>query len=281
MALLHLLAEAGWKHLVVCHLDHGLRGAASRRDAAFVRTAASRLGLTFESNSVQTAQFASENGLSVELAARNLRHEFFRSCARKHRCFRLLLAHHADDQVETILFNFLRGTGLAGLLGMKPASSMGELTLLRPMLGVSRHEIDAFVRQNRIAFREDRSNASSAHTRNRLRHQLLPEIERVMGPAFRQAALRNATILSEENSLLESMVSPPGDELRCADLREMPLALTRRTVLNWLRSQGITDAGFAEVERVLTLLDAENGPAKINLPGNRHSRRRQGRIFLE
>jgi tRNA(Ile)-lysidine synthase len=280
MALLHVLAGSGWKHLVVCHLDHGLRGAASRRDAEFVQAAAARLGLPYESGSAQTALFARENGLSLELAARTLRHEFFHTCARKHRCSRLLLAHHADDQVETIFFNFLRGSGLAGLVGMKPVSSLGRLTLLRPFLGVSRQDIDAFVRKNRIPFREDRSNTSPAHTRNRLRHHLLPEVERAIGPSFRQALLRTAVILAEENAFLESLTPPPTPELSCADLRRLPLALRRRAVLNWLRTRGISDAGFAEVERVLALLDPVDGPAKINLPGARHARRRQGKIFL-
>lgn len=281
MALLHALVAVGWKHLIVCHLDHGLRGAASRRDAAFVQAAASRFGLVSETGLAQTAQFASENGLSVELAARTIRHEFFHTCARKHRCSRLLLAHHADDQIETILFNFLRGSGLAGLSGMKTSSQLGNLTLLRPLLGVSRSEIDAYIQRKRVAYREDQSNSSPAHTRNRLRHAVLPEIERAMGPAFRQAILRNSVILAEENALLDSLSPPPARELPCAKLREIPLALRRRTVLNWLRLQKITDAGFAEVERVLSLLDVASGPAKINLPGNRHARRKQGKIFLE
>lgn len=281
MALLHVLVAAGWKHLIVCHLDHGLRGAASRRDAAFVRRVASRFGLVTETGLARTSQFASENGLSVELAARTVRHEFFHTCARKHRCSRLLLAHHADDQIETILFNFLRGSGLTGLSGMKTSSQLGNLTLLRPLLGVSRREIDAYVQRKRVTYREDQSNSSPAHTRNRLRHDVLPEIERAMGPAFRQAILRNSAILAEENALLESLAPPPARELHCAELREFPLALRRRTVLNWLRLQKITDAGFAEVERVLSLLDAASGPAKINLPGDRHARRKQGKIFLE
>jgi tRNA(Ile)-lysidine synthase len=280
MALLHLLVASGWKALVVCHLDHGLRGTESRRDAQFVRATARRLGLTCETATASTADFARENGLSVELAARTLRYEFFQNCAGKHRCPRLLLAHHADDQVETILFNFFRGTGLAGLAGMKPVTTLGRLTVLRPLLEVSREDINTFVRQKRIAFREDGSNTSPAHTRNRLRHHLIPEIERTTGPAFRQAIRRTAAIVAEENAFLESLVPEPAVELRCAELRALPLTLQRRTVRNWLRKHGITDAGFAEVERVLTLTDPATGPAKINLPGNRHARRRQGKIFL-
>ena len=280
MALLHLLAGMDWKALVVCHLDHGLRGAESRRDAQFVRAAARRLGLACETAKVSTADFAHENGLSIELAARTLRHEFFENCARKHRCPRLLLAHHADDQVETILFNFFRGSGLAGLAGMKTVTVLGRLSVLRPFLEVSREEIDAFVRRKRISFREDGSNTSPAHTRNRLRHRLIPEIERAAGPAFRQAVLRTAAIAAEENAYLESLAPQPAADLSCAELRHLPLTLRRRTVLNWLRKQGVADAGFAEVERVLTLLDPATGPAKINLPGARHARRRQGKIFL-
>lgn len=280
MALLHLLAEQGWKKLVVCHLDHGLRGAASRADAALVRRTAARLGLPFETARADTAAFAAQHGLSLELAAREMRQAFFEICARKHRCRRLLLAHHADDQIETILFNFLRGTGAAGLAGMKSPSLTGKTTVFRPLLGVSRDEIAAFVKARKIPFREDASNASPAHTRNRVRHQLIPAIESALGPRFRRAILRTATILESENALLESLTPDPADDLSCAVLRALPLALQRRLVLRWLKKQAIVEPGFTEVERVLSLLEGAAGPAKVNLPGGRHARRTRGRIFL-
>lgn len=281
MALLHLLVGAGWTNLVVCHLDHGLRGAASTRDASFVRKTADRLGLAFETARADTSAFASQHGLSLELAARELRHAFFEICARKNRCRRLFLAHHADDQVETILFNFLRGSGAAGLAGMKSITMMGKTQVLRPLLALSRDEISTYIRSNKIAFREDASNASFAHTRNRIRHVLLPAVEKAVGASFRPALLRAVAILAEENSLLESLTPDPGENLLCAELRTLHLALQRRMVLRWLKAQGIAEAGFAEVERVLSLLDPATGPAKINLPGAHHARRRQGKIFLE
>lgn len=281
LALLHALAAAGWNNLIVCHLHHGLRGADAGRDAALVRRTAARLELPFETARADTNAFARQWGLSTEHAARELRHAFFEVCARKHRCRRVLLAHHADDQVETILFQFFRGSGAAGLSGMKPVSVLGRLTLLRPLLTVSRAEVDAYVRRRGIRYREDTSNASSGPTRNRLRHQVMPVIEQAVGPHFREAILRAGTILEEEDAFLESLLPEPAEELRRAELRALPLALRRRLVLRWLRRRGVTGAGFAEVGRVLSLLDPESGPAKINLPDGRHARRRAGRIFLE
>lgn len=281
VTLLHILAEAGWANLVVCHLDHGLRGARSRGDAAFVRKLAERLGYPCESAVADTKARAQEQAESLELAARALRHEFFADCAKRHRCFRLILAHHADDQVETILFNFLRGTGAAGLAGMEAVGAFGRLTVFRPMLEVSRRQIAAYAAEHRIRFREDASNASLLHTRNRIRHTVIPAIEASVGSSFHAALRRAARIFGEEHALLESLLPLETAEMSCAELRALPLALQRRTTLRWLRSHEITDAGFAEVERVLSLLDPAAGPAKINLPGGRHARRRQGRIFIE
>jgi tRNA(Ile)-lysidine synthase len=281
VALLHILAEAGWANLVVCHLDHGLRGAKSRGDSAFVRKLAERLGYPCETAVARTKARAREKSESLELAARTLRHEFFAECAKRHRCFRLILAHHADDQVETILFNFLRGTGAAGLAGMETIGALGKFAVFRPMLEVSRRQISAYATEHRIRFREDASNASLLHTRNRIRHTLIPAIEASVGPSFHAALRRAARIFGEEHALLESLLPPEGAEMSCAELRALPLALRRRATLRWLRSHEITDAGFAEVERVLSLLDPASGPAKINLPGNLHARRRQGKIFIE
>lgn len=281
MALLHCLVAAGCTRLVVCHLDHGLRGAASTRDATFVRKEAARLQLPFETAKADTATFARQHGLSLELAARELRHAFFEICARKHRCRNLLLAHHADDQIETIFFHFLRGSGAAGLTGIKSPSTLGKTEVRRPLLAVPRDQITEYIRTNKIAYREDASNASFAHTRNRIRHLLLPAVEKTVGVAYRAAILRTARILADENVLLDSLTPEPGTELSCPELRALPPALQRRMILRWMKTQGIAEAGFAEVERVLTLLDSGNGPAKINLPGARHARRRQGKIFLE
>jgi tRNA(Ile)-lysidine synthase len=276
MALLHALRALGFTRLVACHLDHDLRGRQSRADADFVRREAD----ASESARARTADFARARGCSVELAARELRHAFFLECAKRRRCPRLLLAHHADDQIETCLFQFLRGSGAAGLAGMRPVAVRDRLSIIRPMLGVGREEIVRYVAANRIRFREDSSNTSAAHTRNRIRHRVIPAIRRAFGDGFRAAILRASEIFRMEDAWIESHVPPLGERLSCRVLRGMPEAIRHRAVLRWLRASDVPEPGFAETRRVLSLLDAENGPSKVSLPGCLHARRRAGEIFL-
>ncbi len=222
MALLFTLHELGYRKLIVCHLNHRLRGAAADADSLLTGRAARELRYPFELGEADVRAYASQAKLSLETGARDLRYAFFRACARDHRCNRLFLAHHGDDQIETCLFNFLRGSGAAGLGGMKPLIHAHGLEILRPMLGVTRKEIAAFVSEKSIPFREDRSNADVAHTRNRLRHRVIPEIERAFGSSFRAAILRAAEILREEESWMVSLLPEVGDTLSCPTLRRMP-----------------------------------------------------------
>lgn len=279
MVLLAVLNGLGYKNLVVCHLDHGLRGRESRRDAALVAREAKRLRLPLATERADVKGAAAREGKSLELAAREARHEFLRRCARTHRCRRVFLAHHADDQVETCLFNFLRGAGAAGLGGMKTVSRISGLEILRPFLGMTRGDIAALARRNAIPYRDDASNRDDTHTRNRIR-KILPALEKAV-PSFRAAILRAAAIFREEDFWMEAQVPAAGARLSCRELRALPPALRRRAVLRWLRTHDVTGAGFAETERVLSLLNDGAGPAKINLPGGRHARRRAGEIFLE
>ena len=117
VALLHALVEAGFRRLIVCHLNHGLRGRAAAADARFVATLAARLGLECESEQVDVARLAKKMGQSLETAAREVRYAFFARVARRRRCRSLFLGHHAGDQVETFLFNLFRGSGRGGLGG--------------------------------------------------------------------------------------------------------------------------------------------------------------------
>ena len=281
MALLFGLHFLGYKKVVVCHLNHRLRGAAAEADALLVCSAARKLRLRFELGEADVRAHAVKEKLSLETAARNLRYAFFETCARSQRCKRIFLAHHGDDQIETCLFNFLRGSGAAGLGGMRSVTYAHGLEILRPMLGLMREEITVFVNERSIPYREDRSNADVARTRNMLRHRIIPEMKRGFGASFGSAILRAAEILREEESWMTSLVSEVGDTLSCPALRGMPIALRRRVVLRWLRRAKIEEAGFAETSLVLSLLDMRNGPAKVNLPGGRHARRRAGIIFIE
>jgi len=285
VALLYALLEAGFRRLVVCHLNHGLRGRAAAADARFVSELAARLGLECESEKVDVAQLAKKTGQSIESAARAARYAFFARVARRRRCRSLFLGHHAGDQVETFLFNLFRGSGRGGLGGMSPDCERMvdgvRLRLLRPTLGVWREEMEAFLKARALRFREDASNQTTDFTRNRIRHELLPTLERVFGRDVRGAVWRTAVILRSEEEWLAELAGPEtGAELDAPLLRRQPVAQQRRRILAWLRRNGVPEPGFDQVESVRSLLET-GGVAKVNLPGNWHARRRAKRLFLE
>ncbi len=288
-ALLHGLSAAGYRKLVVCHLDHGLRGDASTADAQFVAALAQTLKLPFESTRADVRTLARETKSSLETAAREARHRFFEAAAARRRCRTIFLAHHADDQVETFLFNLLRGAGLAGLGAMAVEtlrrSGQRELRIVRPLLGVWRAEIDAYAQTHGLEWREDATNADPAHaTRNRLRAEVIPLLERAMGRAVRPALWRTADILRAEETWLAAQLdseSPFPARLPVKTLASQPVARQRRVLRAWLADRGIAGVGYEEIERVRALLDASDGPAKVNLPGDRHARRRAGVLFVD
>lgn len=290
VALLHLLIEAGLRNLVVAHFDHCLRGADSRSDAFFVKRLAARHNLSFEMASADVRKIAKEQKLSIETAARQSRYSFLASVGKKHRTRHLLLAHHADDQVETCLFNFLRGSGVTGLAGMKSHSERCidgfTLQLHRPLLDIWKRQLLGYLKENKFKHRDDFTNAIDDTSRNKIRLKILPLIEEHFGTSFRTAITRNAKILSEEENLLSTLSSAMAieSELSVKHLQGLHPALRRRVLHAWLKSQGVEEPGFAEVERVALLLEFDNegiGTAKINLPGNQHARRKSGRIFIE
>jgi tRNA(Ile)-lysidine synthase len=163
---------------------------------------------------------------------------------------------------------------------MRPHSKRDGLQILRPLLETTRAQIADWAKAHRIAFREDSSNAETAYTRNKLRLRVLPEIEKAVGPTFRAAILRAADILRSEDAWMDSLVPKPCVQLACRELRAMHPALASRFVLRWLRESGIEEPGWSETRAVLSLIEAES-PAKVNLPGGFHARRRAGAIFLE
>src|SRR6266481_4021415 len=257
IALLHLLVDLGYNKLVVCHLNHQLRGRESRRDARFVEKIARNLRFDCEIGSTDVGALAKRSKLSIETAARFARLAFFVEVARRRRCPRIFLAHHADDLVETALLNLFRGAGPGGIAAMRKILihhiGKTQLTILRPLLGVWRSEIDSYVSRRHLEFREDATNAVLHSSRNKIRHRILPDIENQFGRDVRKTIWRAAQIWSEEEAVLDSLV--PTDltavaTLSVTTLRKLPVALQRRTILRWLRSRKVADVGFDIVENV-------------------------------
>lgn len=204
MVLLHLLhklaPQSGWK-LSVAHFNHQLRGRASDADERFVGQVTKQLGLSFQAGRGDVKTFAKQRGLSIEMAARELRHQFLAQAACELKCRVVAVAHHADDQVELFFLRLLRGASGEGLAGMKwdsisPASKI--LRVVRPLLDVGKKELETFAGENQIRFREDASNASRDILRNRVRHELLPLLRKDFQPALNRTTLRLMEVVGAE-----------------------------------------------------------------------------------
>ncbi len=263
VALLHWLISVGYDRLIVCHLNHQLRGRSSHADARFVNRLIERynrqaLGLPrtrrgkrsarptkdarvqFELGSANIPVLAKEKQISIETAAREARYAFFAEIARRRNCRTIFVAHHADDLVETFLINLFRGAGNAGLAGMREISTRRidgvDLTIVRPFLCVWRKEIDDYVSEHQLKFREDATNKNLTPLRNRIRHRVIPYLERMLGRNIRQNIWRTAMIAADEEKWIESELRDSTHaDLSVLKLRALPIALQRRALLKWLR----------------------------------------------
>lgn len=208
VALFHLLKELAPRlgvslHLI--HFDHGLRRG-SAKDLEFVRKMARRFHVPFYAERRKAKHPVRRRGLSPEESARRARYDFFEQAAKKTLVRKVVLAHHRDDQAETVLMRILQGTGLRGLQGIRPVARIGCLTVLRPLLEIGRDELRRFLAHRRILFRVDPTNRSGKFLRNRIRSRLLPFLEREFNPRVREGLLRLAETASAESQGLDEWV---------------------------------------------------------------------------
>jgi tRNA(Ile)-lysidine synthase len=207
MALLHLLHELSSRHrwhLTVAHFNHRLRGRSSDADEKLVRQTAAAMRLPFVAGRANVREFAQKSKLSIEMAARKLRHDFFARAAKERKIRAVALAHHTDDQVELFFLRILRGAGGEGLAGMKwrsPSPVDSKITLVRPLLDAAKAELRGFVRERRIRFRDDATNTTLEAPRNRVRNELLPLLLRRYQPALAKTVLRLMEIVGAEADL--------------------------------------------------------------------------------
>ena len=204
MVLVHALHKLNARHkwkIVVAHFNHRLRGRASDADERLVHRTAAEMKLPFVAGGADVKWFAEKSKLSVEMAARKLRHEFLARAARRQKIKTIALAHHADDQVELFFLRLLRGAGGEGLAGMKwrsPSPADPKIALVRPLLDLPKSELLAFARKNEINFHDDATNFSSDFPRNRIRNELLPLLRKNYQPGLDKAVLRLMEVVAAE-----------------------------------------------------------------------------------
>lgn len=252
MVMTELFLKIG-SDIGIAHCNFNLRGEESDADEEFVRQFAGKHGIPFFSASFDTSGFASEKGISIQMAARELRYQWFEEIRHKNGFDLIALAHNMNDNIETFLINLTRGTGLAGLTGMKPRHN----NLIRPLLFASRDAITNYSDINDVAFREDRTNADIKYTRNRIRHSIIPVFRRI-NPSFDTTIIETAERLGEINEIVNAFISPikeraiiQKDNLVTVKIKEIPVLAYRRTILFELfRPFGVASSQLEDLEKL-------------------------------
>jgi tRNA(Ile)-lysidine synthase len=291
VALLRVLLElheALGLVLSVAHFHHGIRGAEADADLKFVQQLAERFELELHSGAGDAPAFAREHQTSVETAARELRHRWFAQLLHEGKADKIATAHTQDDQAETVLMRMIRGTGARGLAGIFPVQE--EKHLVRPMLEVSRQQVEAYLCGIGQSWREDSTNRDPSHTRNRIRHQLLPLLERDFNPSIRQTLAGLAEVARgeadywkhEARALLPRLVRPgkpsrsgrmasgEASDVLAVDLavfRSLPIALQRQALYELARKFDVSlELKHIQQLTEMARTDQASGAARLSLP---------------
>jgi len=285
------------RSLHVAHLNHQLRGADSDGDAEFVAEQAVAWQVPITVESADVAGRARQENISIELAARRCRYEFFERLCLQLGSSHVVLAHHADDHVETVLHRFIRGTGLRGLGGIRavrPIRHGSEIMIVRPLLTIWRVEIERYAAEHDVAFRTDASNRSSAYTRNRLRNELLPLLREQFNPKINEAICRLAEQARAADSYLHE-VTGQWLESMMIEHRDRRITLDARPIVGQSRAQQMQlireiiirlgaserEISFVHLCAVADLLTDCAGSKQLHLPGGLHVSRQYERLIFE
>jgi tRNA(Ile)-lysidine synthase len=287
--LLHALIELAprWDlKLSVLHLDHKLRGEESREDARFVSELAARLGLPCHSAQCDVARLKAETGDNLEQAARRARREYYMGFLARGELDRVATGHTCSDQAETVLFRFLRGSGTAGLSGVRPGGAQERRAdgIVRPLIEMERADIERHLSAAGIPWREDSSNLSRDFARNRIRHELLPQLIRDWNPALVENLAQTAEWAQDEEAYWDAeigriaaellRIDPPATQapavlVRSCDLCRLPRAVARRLIRRAVELAKGDRLGlsFQHVERILQMAEAPEGHDRMQAPG--------------
>lgn len=293
VALLRGLREAGWNDRVIAaHLNHRLRGQEAEDDARWVQALCQRLSVPAEIGECDVAARAAQTNTGIEEAARSARYHFFSDVARRRAAPFVAVAHTADDQAETVLHHVLRGTGLAGLGGMPESRPLSDgLTLIRPVLTLSRTVLRTYLASIGQDFREDSSNASRDHTRNRLRQELLPLLARDYNPQIVERLLSLSQLAREAQEVLAHRArqlmqaclrdrDSESVQLEVESLRSEPRHLVRELFVEIWKSQDWPRQPMTARHWTGLAAVALGETVAMTLPGRIDARRRRGVLTI-
>ena len=266
MCLLHYLCQNSKElnlSIIALNVEHGIRGESSLKDTAFVKEYCQKNSIPLLTYSVDAPSFAKANKLSIEQAGRVLRYECFQVALKSNKCTKVATAHHRDDNVESILFNLFRGTGLKGLSGIQTTRCDG---IVRPFLSVDRSELEEYAKQNSIPFVTDQTNLEDDYTRNYIRHNVVPSIKQIF-PELNTSIERLSSIAKTDDEYIENVAKEK--VIVAKDSASIPLpchtAVLSRAIIIALKSLGVKkDWEKTHIDQTIALTGLENG-SKLSL----------------
>ncbi len=256
IVLTHLLNKLQFT-ISLAHCNFHLRGKDSDMDEVSVKTEASKLNIPCFITHFDTKYYATSKGISIQMAARELRYTWFDEIVQKNNFDYILTAHHADDDVETFLINLIRGTGLSGLIGI-PAINKN---VIRPLLPFTRIDIESFAKNNNLSWREDKSNAQTKYLRNKIRHDIIP-ILKSLNPNFMESFSKTLENLQGSKQLVEDRIDEIQNQLIQKDGTLLKFNIQKLKSLNNPKAylfELLNSYGFTEWDDVLSLLNAQPG----------------------
>lgn len=297
MALLSFLVK--FQHyfqmeLAVVHVDHMLRGEASDGDRKFVEEICNKWGITVFSCAIPIASYLQEEGGNSQAICRRERYRYFEEVMTQQQFNKLVTAHHADDQLESMLMALTKANSLNGLKGILPSRSFGQYLIIRPLLAVTKNEIGEYLHNEGETYREDASNEKDVYTRNRFRHHVVP-ILKSENSAVSHHAVQIGQQLAEDDCYLMELAATQFSKLfkqigqncykvNVSALQKEPLALQRRFILillNYLYNDSNTIQSYALCTTILTLFETSEGSRSLDLPENYIARRHYDEIVFE
>ena len=256
VALFLCLKELGY-YLELAHCNFNLRGAESDNDEGFVKKLADKFGVRLHLKSFDTQKYADENKVSIQMTARNLRYKWFNELLVDNNLNYIAVGHHKNDDVETFFINLTRGSGLKGLLGIKSKSN----NVIRPLLCVSRLEIEAYLSAVKQSFREDSSNKAVKYLRNKIRYELIPLLTE-MNPSIQETISNEIEILEGVFQVFEEQIESKRKEILKNENGIFKLKITDLQKLNPLNIylyEFLNPYGFSEVNQIIKALNAQSG----------------------
>ncbi len=277
VCLLHLLAGCAKRDgfsLTLAHIDHGIRGEDSVRDRRFCQTLADAYGLELCVLTADVPALAEQSGCGLEEEARRVRYAYLETLMREKNIPLLSTAHHADDQIETVLFHLTRGSGLRGLCGIAPVRPFGNGFLTRPLLDVSRAEILQYCEGHELSYVTDETNDDTTYARNRIRSAVVPVLETLFSEPQKRVGLTCAS-LREDEELLSSLArdalasATSGDGLLIDRMQGMHAALGKRVLRDWILEQSEQGVERAQLQAVWDAIRNGRVGTEITLPSGR------------